>query len=158
MRCLPLVLSLALIFLSFERSQAGAITGRVRAHGKETPDVDSGGGKYASRKYTFLERVDYSSMRDFIVFIEGPIGGPVAPPDKPVQVITTKKITQKGAMFTPNVLPVLVGTTVEWPNHDDIFHNVFSMSEPKMFDLGLYKDPEVKRVTLDKPGRIDVFC
>ena len=53
----------------------------------------------------------------------------------------------------------MVGTTVEWPNYDDIYHNVFSMSDAKQFDLGLYKgDPPGKRVTFDKPGRVDVFC
>jgi len=75
-----------------------------------------------------------------------------------VQVVTTKKITQKGAMFSPHILPVVAGTTVEWPNNDEIFHNVFSISDAKQFDLGLYKHPEIKRVTFDKPGRIDVFC
>ena len=62
------------------------------------------------------------------------------------------------ATFKPHVLPVMVGTTVEWPNNDDIFHNVFSMSEAKPFDLGFYKSHELKRVTFDKPGRVDIFC
>ena len=48
--------------------------------------------------------------------------------------------------------------TVEWPNDDDIFHNVFSISEAKEFDLGLYKHPESKRVTFDRPGRVDILC
>ena len=61
-------------------------------------------------------------------------------------------------MFSPHVLPVVAGTTVEWPNNDEIFHNVFSISEPKQFDLGLYKQPEIKRVLFDRPGRVDVFC
>ena len=52
----------------------------------------------------------------------------------------------------------MVGTTVNWPNNDDIFHNVFSYSDAKPFDLGLYKAPEVKSVTFDKPGQVDVFC
>jgi len=47
---------------------------------------------------------------------------------------------------------------VEWPNNDDILHNVFSFSETKPFDLGLYKSPEVKRITFDRAGRVDVFC
>jgi Polysaccharide lyase family 4, domain II len=52
----------------------------------------------------------------------------------------------------------MVGTTVEWPNQDEIYHNVFSMSDPKPFDLGIYKSNQIKKVTFDKPGRIDVFC
>ena len=53
----------------------------------------------------------------------------------------------------------MVGTLVEWPNQDSIFHNVFSMSDTKQFDLGLYKgSPTNKCVVFDKPGRVDVFC
>src|SRR6476660_8391151 len=148
--------AVVLLWVSIASAHAGSITGVVRAHGKETGG-EAASGKYASRKYALAEKVDYSSMHDFIVFVDGPVGGKAQPPEKPVQVIT-RRITQKGAMFTPSVLPVLVGSTVEWPNHDEIFHNVFSMSEAKPFDLGLYKDPEVKRVTFDKPGRVEVFC
>ena len=62
-------------------------------------------------------------------------------------------------MFTPYVLPVVVGTTVQWPNNDQIFHNVFSMSETTNFDLGLYKgNPPEKTITFNKAGRADVFC
>jgi hypothetical protein len=64
-------------------------------------------------------------------------------------------------MFSPHVLPIVVGTTVEWPNNDDILHNVFSFSELKPFDLGLYKAPYtngIPSVTFDKPGKVDVFC
>ena len=67
--------------------------------------------------------------------------------------------TQRNAVFDPHVLPIVVGTTVKWPNEDDIYHNVFSMSDAKPFDLGLYKHGEPgKRITFDKPGRVDVFC
>jgi hypothetical protein len=54
---------------------------------------------------------------------------------------------------------VMAGTTVQWPNQDTIYHNVFSYSDAKSFDLGLYKgNPPEKRVTFDKTGRVDVFC
>ena len=136
---------------------AGTITGTVKARGKEGADDAAAGGKYDSRKYKFAERVDYTQMRDFVVYLEGP-PGTNSLPDQTVQVVTSRKVSQQGAVFTPHVLPVVVGTTVEWPNNDDIFHNVFSISDAKQFDLGLYKHPELKRVTFDKPGRVDVFC
>jgi plastocyanin len=138
--------------------QAGTIVGVVRAKGKEEASHDVAAGKYDSRKFKFVERVNYSELRDFVVYIDEPATQAPLPPADPVQVVTTKKITQKGAVFSPHVLPVVTGTIVEWPNHDDIFHNVFSISDAKPFDLGLYKHPEVKRITFDKPGRIDVFC
>ena len=144
---------LTLVFLFFSViCYAGDITGNVKSVGKEQADEDVKDGKYDSRKYKFIERMNYGSLTDYIVYIDQKIPG-TRPPEKPVQVVI-----QKNATFTPHVLPIMVGTTVEWPNHDDIYHNVFSMSEVKPFDLGLYKNGEVKRVLFDKPGRVDVFC
>jgi plastocyanin len=136
---------------------AATITGVVRAQGKPGTEADQAGGKYESRQFKFVERIDYTAMRDFLVYIDGPAGTNMAAPAQPVQVVT-RRIAQKGALFSPHVLPIMVGTTVEWPNYDEILHNVFSFSEPKPFDLGLYKNPEVKQVTFDRPGRVDVFC
>jgi len=140
---------------------AGTISGNVRARGKEGTDADGGGGKYDSRQFKFVERVNYDEMKDFIVYLEGPAGekSPAAPAR--VAQIITQRVTQKGAAFEPHVLPVMVGTTVEWPNNDTILHNVFSFSETKPFDLGLYKSPYVGKIpsiTFEKPGRVDVFC
>lgn len=139
---------------------AGTILGNVHAEGKAGVDDSHGAsdGAYASRKYKFVPKVDYSAMHDFVVYIEGPVGANAQPATNVVSV-ATRRIAQHGATFLPHVLPVMVGTTVEWPNDDDIYHNVFSMSDAKQFDLGLYKgDPPGKRVTFDKPGRVDVFC
>lgn len=148
-----------LLILTCAISLAGTIVGNVHVEGK--PGVDNGGnsgGAYASRKYEFVPKVDYSAMHDFVVYIEGPVGTNSGPSTNVVSV-ATKRVAQQGAMFTPHVLPVMVGTAVEWPNDDTIFHNVFSMSDAKQFDLGLYKgNPPDKRVTFDKPGRVDVFC
>jgi len=152
-----LIAFLACIFSS-AHLEAGAIMGVVRAQGKAGQESEGQAGKYDSRQFKFVERVDYESMHDFVVYIDGPVGtNPPPVPAKPAQVVT-QRIKQKGALFSPHVLPVLAGTTVEWPNNDDILHNVFSFSETKPFDLGLYKSPEVKQVIFDRPGRVDVFC
>lgn len=138
--------------------EGGTVTGKVQARARPGADEAAAGGKYDSRKFKFAERINYEALRDFVVYIEGPIGTNFPPSLKPVQVVTKKTVAQKGAVFSPHVLPVVVGTTVEWPNEDEIFHNVFSISETKEFDLGLYKKPEVRRVTFEKPGRVDTFC
>jgi plastocyanin len=142
------------------QADGGTITGTVRAHGKEGAEAESGGGKYDSRQFKFVERVNYEEMHDFIIYIEGAVGPKRVAPQQHAQVLTVKNpsVTQKGALFTPHVLPVLIGTTVDWPNNDDILHNVFSFSETKPFDLGLYKSPTIESVTFDKPGKVDVFC
>jgi plastocyanin len=140
------------------RGHAGTITGKVSAEGKPEAAEEGEDGAYSSRRYRFAERINYAELRDFVVYLEGPVGGKPNPPATPLTV-DTRRIAQKGAEFQPHVTPVVVGTTVAWPNNDDIYHNVFSMSEAKPFDLGLYKgDPESKRVTFDTPGRVDVFC
>jgi len=141
------------LLLSLAPLRAGTIMGTVRAEGKTEAAGAAKGGKYDSRKFKFVARVDYEELQDFVVFIDQVPTNTPAPPPKPLQVIT-----QQDAVFRPHVLPVVKGTTVEWPNKDDIFHNVFSMSDAKPFDLGLYRDPEVKKVTFDKAGRVDVFC
>src|SRR5205085_269664 len=141
-----LVFLLPLLVLSGSMSPAGSITGVVTAQGK-TEAESTAGGRYDSRKYKFVEKINYAEMHDFIVFIEGRITNAVPAPELSKQVVTQKELKQKDAMFKPHVLPVFAGTTVQWPNEDDILHNVFSMSEPKPFDLDLYKgNPPEKAV------------
>src|SRR5215831_15090682 len=70
----------------------------------------------------------------------------------------TPRLVQRDQSFDPRVLAVAVGTTVEFPNADPIFHNVFSVSPVKRFDLGRYPKGHSKRVTFDKPGLVNVYC
>ena len=68
------------------------------------------------------------------------------------------EIAQRGRAFSQLLLVVPVGTSVEFPNGDPLFHNVFSYSKPKRFDLGRYKRGESKAVVFDKPGYVKVMC
>jgi plastocyanin len=68
------------------------------------------------------------------------------------------KLEQKNKAFSERVLVVTQGETVSFPNQDGIHHNVWSKSEAKSFDLGLYKFPDARTVTFDKPGIVTVFC
>jgi plastocyanin len=65
---------------------------------------------------------------------------------------------QKDLKFIPRVLPVAVGTTVDFPNNDKTFHNVFSNSDAKKFDLGLYPSGQSRSVTFDKAGVVKILC
>ena len=67
-------------------------------------------------------------------------------------------LDQRGLQFHPQVLPILLGTTVEFPNRDNLFHNVFSYSKTKPFDLGRYPKDDSRSVTFDKPGIVRVYC
>ena len=138
---------------------AGDITGTVHAEPKAGADLDpiAARAAYSSRKFKFVEKVDYAAMRDFVVGSEGPVGTNAAPTN--VVRVTTSRVAQEGAVFTPHILPVMAGTKVEWPNNDNIYHNVFSDSDAKRFDLDLYKgNPPSKNVMFDKAGKVDVYC
>lgn len=65
---------------------------------------------------------------------------------------------QRGGQFVPNFLIVVAGQTVNMPNDDQVAHNVYSVSSAKKFDLGYYAKGELKTVTFDRPGVVDVLC
>ena len=67
-------------------------------------------------------------------------------------------IRQRDLQFSPRVTAVVKGTTVDFPNDDKVFHNVFSASRPARFDLGLYRSGGVKSVDFKREGVVDVFC
>jgi plastocyanin len=67
-------------------------------------------------------------------------------------------LDQRNLSFFPQVLVVQVGTTVELPNNDRVFHNVFSFHDGKRFDLGLYPVGTVRHVTFDHAGLSRIFC
>jgi plastocyanin len=99
---------------------------------------------------------------------------PIAPMNPPAAVVflvgdfsrvtvpvqhRTAQMPQKNMTFAPDLVAVLVGTTVEFPNLDDMYHNVFSYSKTKRFDLGRYrKDEKPGSVLFDKPGTVTVHC
>jgi plastocyanin len=68
------------------------------------------------------------------------------------------RLAQKDQAFVPRVLPIHVGTVVDFPNQDPIYHNVFSASPIKRFDLGKYPRGQSKPVKFDKPGMVNVYC
>jgi plastocyanin len=71
-----------------------------------------------------------------------------------------KQVAQKNLAFVPSLLPVQVGTRVEFPNLDDTYHNIFSYSPAKRFDLGRYRRDEkpVPSQLFDKPGLVTLRC
>jgi plastocyanin len=68
------------------------------------------------------------------------------------------EVAQKDKHFSVDKLEIKTGDVVSFPNQDPIFHNVFSLSPAKTFDLGSYPKGETKKVTFDKPGTVEVEC
>lgn len=103
---------------------------------------------------------------------QGTITGPVAPPDPPIAIVyleapgpvaattnLTAAMLQREFQFRPAILPLQTGSSVEFPNLDDTYHNIFSYSKPKRFDLGRYrKDEHPAAVRFDKPGVVKLYC
>lgn len=93
----------------------------------------------APRAIVYLERVD----------------GVYPPPP----TASVADIGQQGYQFRPGMMAVRTGTQVAFPNHDDEFHNVFSYSRPKRFDLGRFrKDEQSPLITFDQPGLVKIYC
>lgn len=67
-------------------------------------------------------------------------------------------MAQRDEQFVPHILPVYRGATVDFPNNDDVFHNVFSLSSAKTFDLGRFPKGSSKSDVFDKSGTVQVFC
>jgi len=68
------------------------------------------------------------------------------------------RLVQKNKMFTPHLLVVPKGTSVDFPNEDPFFHNVFSLFNGKRFDLGLYESGTSRAVRFDREGVSYIFC
>ena len=87
-----------------------------------------------------------------VVYLEGEFAKPAVPP--------TVQMSQKDLGFLPSLLPVQTGTRVEFPNLDDTYHNIFSYSPAKRFDLGRYRSDErpIPSVRFDTPGLVVLRC
>lgn len=91
-------------------------------------------------------------LSNVVIFLEG------VPDSAPLPLPYGVAIDQLDKQFRPRITVVPTGTTIDFPNNDKVFHNVFSVSKPATFDLGLYKSGSSKSVTFEKAGVVDVYC
>jgi len=106
-----------------------------------------------SREVPVRKKMDYSGV---VVWLESL--GPNQELSKPALTTTVHaRMIQKNKTFSPHVLAIPVGATVEFPNFDPIFHNAFSNYDGK-FDLGLYAPGTSKSVGFSRLGIVRVFC
>lgn len=98
-------------------------------------------------------RVRERSLSDIVVWLE---------PVRPATAVTVEpehaQLLQKDKMFHPHTLVITVGSTVDFPNADPIFHNAFSTFDGQIFDLGLYPPGTTESVHFRRPGVVRVFC
>ncbi len=101
-----------------------------------------------------VSRGNAQAVADVVVFVDD-VEGPFPAPTEPSAM---REMNQKGLSFVPHVLAILAGSTVEFPNSDPVFHNVFSISETKRFNLGLYGQGVKRNVRFDQPGVVELLC
>jgi plastocyanin len=127
---------------------SGSIRGRVELRRAATPperrpNVADLGSPAAAR--------DISDRLTSVVYMEDAPKTAAVVPGHAV-------LDQRDERFVPHVLAVTTGTVVDFPNSDRIYHNVFSLSKTRPFDLGRYAAGRSKAVTFDRPGIVRVFC
>ncbi|MCX4239329.1 carboxypeptidase regulatory-like domain-containing protein [Paraliomyxa miuraensis] len=97
-------------------------------------------------------RRDKKDRSNVLILVRG------VPDSRPEPLAEPTVVDQTDKTFNPRLTVVPVGSTVDFPNNDRVFHNVFSVSRPATFDLGLYKSGTSKSVTFEQPGVVDVYC
>lgn len=124
----------------------GAIDGHVPLPRRRTAPV-------VNQRYEIVAKAGILSVSPplAVVYLEGPF--PIAPG-------ATAQMAQKDLEFVPSLLPVALNTRVFFPNLDDTYHNVFSYSKAKRFDLGRYLSDErpVPSVVFDTAGLVTLHC
>ncbi len=143
---LPALLA-GLLVVTATPAFAATITGRVALPAPA-------GSPVVSQRYEVIIEADLvrTDPPRAIVYLEGPF----APPDTP----PVARMDQRDLGFLPRLLPVRTGTRVEFPNLDPVYHNVFSFSPAKRFDLGRYRadEAEIPAVVFDQAGLVTVRC
>jgi plastocyanin len=109
-----------------------------------------------SGRISIMEKNDKPTpdLGQTVLWLDPAASAPAPAPAKPLAI----DVATEGKQFVPRVAVLPVGSVVSFPNHDPFNHNVFSLSEEKTFDLGLYGRGSAKSVTFDRPGIIRVYC
>ncbi|MEO8482505.1 MAG: hypothetical protein ABI634_09870 [Acidobacteriota bacterium] len=150
---LGLVVAFAVLFSSalparLAAAAAGRVEGHVHLVTSSTRRLASAGA-YPSRVVGLAADRRTSEMSNVIVFVKAK-PAPLAP--------MRAAIMQQDEEFVPHLVAVTTGSTVEFPNEDVVFHNVFSLSRAGEFDLGRYPKGRSKSRVFERPGLVKVFC
>lgn len=141
-------LALASALLAAPAFAGATIEGTVAIQIESRPPASS--GRYQIKTSTAVAPPDPVQA---VVYLEGDF------PKASGTNLAVATMPQKHYQFAPGVLPVQKGATVQFPNQDDDYHNVFSYSKAKRFDLGRYrKDENPPSQVFDKPGLVKLYC
>jgi plastocyanin len=158
-RLIALLLFVSSAFVALDRSairdlraaRNGAIRGRVDL--RKVPMPVEPRPNVADLGTAAARALDISDRLRSVVYLESAPRGAFEAVE-PMHAV----MDQRGERFVPHVLAITTGTTVDFPNSDSIYHNVFSLSKTKRFDLGRYAAGRSQPVRFDRPGIVRVFC
>lgn len=147
-RLIVCVLGLAAVIGTHPAAQEpGSVRGRVSIG---IPVTAKRATSTYSRSVPTVTLAPESELRHVVIYVK----------DAPATAVQPMRaeIRQRNENFVPRVVAVTVGSTVDFPNDDPIYHNVFSLSRTKTFDLGRFPQGKSRGERFDKPGVVKVFC
>jgi plastocyanin len=152
MRGVTGAIGLSLLWLTAVSSPGAARNGSIRGRVEIRRAVPSATPR-ASLDGSVLKAPDFTDRLRSVVYLE------TAPRAAFEQIDPAHAVMdQRNETFVPHLLAITTGTTVDFPNSDRIYHNVFSLSKTKTFDLGRYAAGRSQAVRFDRPGIVRVFC
>jgi len=159
MRCKGPTVFLALAALALGTS-AENITGTILIKRKltkrsvtPTVSVYQRGATVQLGKDTQTDPLAFERSR-VVIYLEGSAPASVVP----ASAASVPQVAQLDRRFSPDLLVISAGSTVSFPNMDPIFHNIFSLSKAKSFDLGSYDQGQSRKVMFPRAGIVDVYC
>lgn len=154
-KLIPPLLAIAFALASAAPAAAGAVRGTVR-----TPALareNAGANAYPGRASSLpgVRATARGAVTDAVLSVDRI---PAASESALAAHAVRPRLEQRGQAFVPRVLPVAAGSVVDFPNLDPVFHNVFSVSPARRFDLGKYPRGESRAVTFPRTGLVNVYC
>ena len=144
-----LVLAVVVVVPANQREETASISGHVkltRSRGKPLPS-----NIYQPRAVADRVAAGAPDIKNVVVYLSRPTFRGALPVSRPA-------IRQEREEFMPRVVAITRGSTVEFPNADPVFHNVFSLSSAATFDLGRFPKGRSRAETFVKPGLVKVYC
>jgi len=148
-----LLIAMSLVTVTLTAAQAPAPTGTLRGRVDVRRVVASAERRPGVADLATAGPRDLSDTRRAVVYLDTAPRGAFEERE-PARL----RMDQRNETFVPHTLAVTAGTTVDFPNNDGTYHNVFSLSKTKRFDLGRYARGHSKSVRFDRPGIVRVFC
>jgi len=153
-RTLATVLLLAAVVAVLRGAQTTAQQQLASVRGRVVIDIPTlakrPSSAYPARTVTSATLAPQSEALNVVIYLRDAPNRAVRP--------TRVGIHQRNETFVPRVVAVPVGSEVEFPNDDAFYHNVFSLSRPRTFNLGRYPRGETRAVRFERPGIVKVFC